>query len=320
MEVWLWPGNVYLDAALFGLALVLDLLLPEPPNAVHPVVWMGKCIAFFERTGLRQGMRAQFVWGLILAVALPLFFAVVAGAAAFGLRQLSPAAYVIVGAVLLRSVFTVRGLGRAGLRVEKALSQGHVEAARHDLRSLVSRDTSQLSPTQAAGAAVESVAENTTDSFVGPWLAFAVFGIPGAFCYRAVNTLDSMIGYRGKHEWLGKASARLDDALNFFPARIAAMLLLTAGAARGLDVKQGWAVMRRDRRLTASPNAGWTMGAAAGLLGVGLEKPGHYLLGKGLREPAARDIGTAVGLCYAVAILGAILAGGVAMARACVAA
>jgi adenosylcobinamide-phosphate synthase len=318
MEAWLWPGNVYLDATLFGLAFLLDALLPEPPNAVHPVVWMGKCIAFFERIGLGYGARVQFAYGIVLAIGVPLFFAALAGAAAFGLRQLSPAAYVIVGAVLLRSVFTVRGLGRVGRRVEAALAKGDIATARRNLRSLVSRETAQLSPSQAAGAAVESVAENTTDSFIAPWLAFGLFGLPGAFCYRAVNTLDSMIGYRGRHEWLGKASARLDDALNYFPARIAALLLLAAGAMRRLDVEQGWAVMRRDRRLTASPNAGWTMSAAAGLVGVALEKPGHYLLGKGLRESTARDIGTAVGLCYAVAILGAILAGGVTLARACV--
>ena len=318
MALWLWPGNVYLDISAFGLALFLDLVLPEPPNAIHPVVWMGKCIHFFERIGLPLGSRIQFAYGLLIALASPLFFGVLVGVAGYGLRQVSPVAYVLVGAIMLRSVFTVRGLGKAGKQVEEVLSQGDVDAARRDLRSLVSRDTSKLSKSQAAGAAIESVAENTTDSFVAPWLAFAVFGLPGAYCYRVVNTLDSMIGYREKYEWLGKASARLDDGLNFLPSRISALLLLAAGVVRKVDARRGWSVMRRDHGLTASPNAGWTMSAASGLLGVALGKPGHYLLGEGLREPVARDIGAAVTLCYAVGVLGALVAGSVTLFRACV--
>ncbi|MBM4404588.1 MAG: cobalamin biosynthesis protein CobD [Chloroflexi bacterium] len=317
MERWLWPGNVYLDAGLLGLALLLDLLLPEPPNAAHPVAWIGKGTAFCERRAPKHGKLRHLCYGLLMAIGLPLFVAVAVGAIAYGLRALSPIAYVLIGALLLRGVFTVRGLGRAGRQVERDLAAGNIACARESLRSLVSRETAQLSPSQAAGAAVESVAENTTDSFIAPWLAFGLLGLPGAFFYRAVNTLDSMIGYRGRYEWLGKASARLDDALNFIPARVSAMLLLAAGLLRRLDARRGWRIMRRDHALTASPNAGWTMGAAAGLLGVALEKQGHYLLGEGLREPSAGDIGRAVALCYAVGLLGAVAACGVTLARAC---
>jgi len=121
----------------------------------------------------------------------------------------------------------------------------------------------------------------TTDSYVAPWLAFALFGLPGAAAYRALNTLDSMIGYRGRYEHLGKASARLDDLVNLLPARLAALLMLAAGALRRLPARRGSRIALRDRRRTASPNAGWTIGAFAGLLGVALEKAGHYRIGDG---------------------------------------
>ena len=108
------------------------------------------------------------------------------------------------------------------------------------LRSLVSRDARALTGPQVAMAAIESAAENTTDSYVGPWLAFALFGLPGAVAYRALNTLDSMIGYRGRYEHLGKASARLDDLANLAPARLSALLMLAAGALRRLPARRGW--------------------------------------------------------------------------------
>ena len=182
--------------------------------------------------------------------------------------------------------------------------------ARHSLRGLVSRDATELSEPLVAAAAIESVAENTTDSFVAPWLAFALLGLPGAFAYRGVNTLDSMIGYRGRYEYLGKASARLDDFLNFIPARLSALLLLLAGVVTSCSVRQGWQTALHEHRLTASPNAGWTIAAAAGLLGVALEKPGHYLIGGEYSQPTAVDIGGAVRLAYIVAVLGLVVAMG----------
>jgi adenosylcobinamide-phosphate synthase len=129
------------------------------------------------------------------------------------------------------------------------------------------------------GTTVESVAENASDSFVAPLFYYAVLGLPGAVAYRAVNTLDAMIGYHGRYEYLGKASARLDDALNFIPARLTAALLLAAGALCGGDVRSGWRVLGRDGNATESPNAGRPMATMAGLLRVQLEKLGHYCLG-----------------------------------------
>ena len=160
------------------------------------------------------------------------------------------------------------------------------------------------------------MAENTTDSYIGPWLAFALLGLPGAFAYRAVNTLDSMIGYRGKYEYLGKASARLDDLINLVPARLSAGLIVAAGALCRLPAGQGYRWAMAGRKLTASPNAGWTIGAMSGLLGVALEKAGHYRIGDGLNVPAPRHIGVSGRVALLVAAIGAPLAVGVLALRA----
>ena len=318
MTWWLpWHPDWQFNVAVLLIALALDILLPEPPSAVHPVVWMGKVISALERLAARAGNTVAFLLGALMAVAVPALFAAAAWLAVVALFALGDIPFLIGAAVLLKTTFAVRGLASAAGETQRSIEDSDIHLARHSLRGLVSRDAAELSEPLVAAAAIESVAENTTDSFIAPWLAFALLGLPGAFAYRAVNTLDSMIGYRGKYEYLGKASARLDDLLNFVPARIAAALLLLAGALSGWQARQGWRTALREHRLTASPNAGWTIAAMAGLLGVSLEKPGHYRLGSGLREPAAVDIGRAVRLMYVAAALGGVLTVGlIALIRA----
>jgi adenosylcobinamide-phosphate synthase len=212
-------------------------------------------------------------------------------------------------------MFTAKGLANAAMKTARDLRNEDLETARLHLRSLVGRDPATLTPPQVAAAAIESVAENSTDSYIGPWLAFALFGLPGAFAHKAVNTLDSMIGYHGRYEYLGKAAARLDDFINLLLARLSAVLILFGGLLLGLPAGRGWRVMWRDHGKTESPNAGWTMGAMSGLLGVSLEKPGHYHLGKGFRETLPDDIRLAVRVGYGAAALGAAVAIGMLMAR-----
>lgn len=305
----MWSGDWRIEAATLLGAIVLDLVAREAPPALHPVVWMGRLIALLE--GLSPGPDrriASLVAGVGMAVFVPVAAGGLAWLAAAGLREVGSIAYVAAGSVLASTTFAVRGLGRAATRTRSAMESGDGEGARRSLRSLVSRDTRALAPPLVAMAAIESVAENTTDSFVGPWLAFALFGLPGAFAYRAINTLDSMIGYRGRYEHLGKAAARLDDLVNLIPARLSALLMLVVGRVLcGMPAGRGWRIAVRDRRLTESPNAGWTIASAAGLLGVALEKTGHYRIGDGLRDPAPADIGAAVRLAFAVSAVAAPL-------------
>ena len=309
-----WFEGFALNAAILGVAVVLDLLLPEPPSAIHPVVWFGRSTSGLKRLA-PNGSVAAFVFGFGMVVAVVGTATVVAWIAMNLLLLIHPAAYVVGGAVLLRTTFTVAGLKSAAYRTRRELADGRLIAARESLRSLVSRDASRLSPPLVAAAAIESVAENSTDSVAGPWLAFALFGVPGAVAYRAVNTMDSVVGYHGDYEYLGKFAARLDDVVNLIPARLCALLLLSSGRAASLPFRQGWRVMWRDRSKTASPNAGWTMSAMAGLLGVQLEKCGHYRLGEGLRPPTAGDIDRALAVLTRTAVLVALVALGLLALR-----
>ncbi|MDE0233734.1 MAG: adenosylcobinamide-phosphate synthase CbiB [bacterium] len=290
------------------LAVALDAFLPDLPNRIHPVAWMGRAINSLQRLSPSKPTPAV-LFGAVLALGVVGVSAVVSHLVVEGLLNMGEPAYVLGGALILRYTFTVRGLSRAARRVRNSLELGRLDEARAGLRSLVSRDPSSLDQPLIAAAAIQSVAENTTDSFVGPWLAFSIFGVPGAVAYRAVNTLDSMLGYRGAYEYLGKVSARLDDLVNLIPARVSALLLLLSGFWQRLPAARGWRTLRMDRRLTPSPNAGWTMGAMAGLLGVRLEKQGQYCLGGKLDPPAAHHIDQAVRLAErtaAIAFFGAL--------------
>ncbi len=288
-------------------AVAIDLLLPEPPNRFHPVVWMGNSTSFLERKLRRGGRRTQLLMGLlstILVASSGTLFALVTASA---LLWIHPVVFVIGGGLMLRTTFTVRGLRTAALETHRQLQQPDLDLARQSLRNLVSRDPSHLSQPQIVGAALESVAENTTDGYIAPWLFFALAGIPGAFLYRAVNTMDSMVGYRGKFEYYGKSAAILDDLVNLVPARIATVFMLIAGLALGKDFSSGLATAKRDRGLTASPNAGWTMSAMSGLLRVRLEKSGHYVLGSGFADPKSRHILDSISISQLVAVQGVLL-------------
>ena len=310
----IWWDNLALNALALVLAVALDRLLPEPPSRVHPVVWMGRAVAILQRW-VPGSPVAAFVYGCAIVAAVVGISSALAWLVVTALMWAGPLAYVAGGAVVLRTTFTVRGLSAAASETRRALEEDRIDEARASLRSLVSRDATSLSAALVAASAIESVAENTTDSYVGPWLAFALLGVPGAMAYRAVNTLDSMIGYRGRYEYLGKAAARLDDAVNLVPARVSALLLLAAGAMGRLPVSRAWRTVRRDGSRTASPNAGVTISAMAGLLGTRLEKPGYYCIGEGMSEPEPSDIGKAIRIAERAALLALVLVFGLLAAR-----
>lgn len=269
--------------AVLLLAVALDLLLGDPPNRLHPVSWIGKLIWLGRSWALHLPREILALYGVLLIVTV----GVVTIMGALFAQALTNLLWwpLALGAQawLLKCSFSIRGLVAAVWQVRDALAEGKLAAARGAARvHLVSRRTDDLDAGATAGAAVESLAENLTDSWTAPLCFYLVAGLPGAWLYRAVNTADAMIGYReGMLEQLGGASARLDDMLNWIPARLGA-LALCAGAWLGRESASGaWTVMRRDGDLTASPNAGKTMATMAGALGVTLEKLGHYRLGDG---------------------------------------
>jgi adenosylcobinamide-phosphate synthase len=296
-----------MSALTLALALVIDGLWGEPPNPVHPVAWMGRALRALKRLAPERGRWAQLGWGTAVAFGLPAAFAGLAWALERALHPY-PLLSVLLLAPVLKSMFALRALGEAADGVKRALAGSEdLPQARYALRSLCSRDPSQLDSPLLVAATVESVAENASDSFVAPLFYYALFGLPGAVAYRVVNTLDASIGYRGKYEYLGKAAARLDDLLNLVPARITAALLLLAGVP-ARSARRGWRVMARDGGRTESPNAGRPMAAMAGLLGVELEKPGHYKLGDAEEALAVKKIDQAWRLVLGAAALASVAA------------
>ncbi|MBI5952066.1 MAG: cobalamin biosynthesis protein [Chloroflexi bacterium] len=286
------------------LALLFDLLLGDPPNRFHPTAWMGNLIAFlfkFRPHGNRLAELAYGVFILLIGVTL----SVLAGIAITQLINLlipnhqSPITYLLI-ALFLKLTLSLRGLDRAARDVQFALQAGNLPEARRLLSwHLVSRDTSQLDESKVSAAAIESVAENSSDGIIAPLFFFALGGLPAAFAYRFINTADSMLGYHDEErEWLGKVPARLDDLLNFIPARLAGLFIVLSAPFCGASLTQAWKIMWRDSNQTASPNAGIPMSAMAGALGVELEKIDHYALGKGLQLPSAKDISRARRLLY----------------------
>jgi adenosylcobinamide-phosphate synthase len=274
-------------ALVVVIAVGLDLAFGDPPNRLHPVAWIGRALAAGQRRLSAGGPARLLVAGALLTLGV---VGVGAGAGvlvALVAAALGPAGLVLE-AVALKSTLSWRGLAAAARSVAAALERGDLEHARASLGwHLVSRPTAILDAGQVASGAIESVAENLTDALVAPVAFFVVFGLPGALAYRALNTADTMLGYReGPLEHFGKVAARVDDLANLVPARLAALAIVIAS---GAAAAAAWSVMARDHARTASPNAGWTMAAMAGALGVTLQKPAAYRLGRG-PMPVAGDI------------------------------
>ena len=285
------PHDWRLALATVLLAAFFDVTVGEPPNALHPVVWMGRLIGALMGRRPRGRPRAEFAYGVFIVL-------VTAGSAAaagllltVGLRYLPWWAALPIGAGVLKTAFSLRGLVRAGHDVQRALA-GDSDAARARLSALVSRSP-DLDPPQIVSATVESLAENLTDSVVSPLLLFALLGLPGALAYRAVNTMDAMIGYRDEREYVGKAAARTDDAANWVPTRIAALLIVAVAGLRR-RTRAAWAALRTQHRPEHGPNKTLAIATMAGALGVQLEKPGAYVLGTPERPLTAGVIGDAI--------------------------
>lgn len=260
------------------LAVGLDLAFGEPRSRWHPVAGFGRGLRWLEgRLKRRTASRGTGALLAGLGVSWALGWAAGRVARRLGWKG------VLLEAVALKVAFSARGLREAADSVREALEGGRLDEARRLVGwHLVSRPVEDLSAAHVASATVESVAENLTDSVVAPLACYALWGLPGAWAYRALNTADAMWGYRDpRYERLGKAAARLDDLANLLPARLAAGMLAAGAHLAGEDGRAALRVMRRDHRAPASPNAGWTMAAMAGALGVSLEKPGAYRLGEG---------------------------------------
>ena len=271
------------------LAMLVDRWLGEPPRRLHPVVWMGCYLGWIGRrlpygrpaAAFLLGMTAWLTGAAIVAAAYAYAGALVA--------ECPQWLAVLATALLLKPLFALRMLLVEAGSVELALGVS-LESGRCRLRRIVSRDTARLDAAGVRESALESLAENLSDSVVAPLFWFALFGLPGAALYRFANTADAMWGYRGRWEWAGKFAARADDLLNLIPARLTALALSMVGRNRLQALRR----LRREAGHTSSPNSGWPMAALALSLGIRLRKPGVYVLNEWGAAPAAADVTTAL--------------------------
>jgi adenosylcobinamide-phosphate synthase len=302
------------------LALLLDALIGDPAwlyrRVPHPVVVIGRAVAWLERRWLDPDQPPSVLRrrGLMVALAIVLASAL----AGFGLQWLclqAPFGWLLLG-LMMSSLLAQRGLYDHVEAVAAGLSQG-LGQGRAAVAHIVGRDPEQLDAPAVARAAIESTAENFADGVVAPLLWGALLGLPGMLAYKAINTLDSMIGHRSpRYADFGLFAARLDDVVNWLPARLAALLILAAASFfSGTTPAAGWRAMRRDAALHRSVNAGWPEAAMAGCLGLRLAGPRRYggelvedaWMGEGTPLATPADIRRAQGLLVGACIVAGVL-------------
>jgi adenosylcobinamide-phosphate synthase len=271
------------SASILALAMVIDAVFGEPPDRFHPTVWMGNVIAYLKLRLRDENPAVEKANGVLLCVGVVALFAVPAFLIVFFTRFFfGPIPYVIISAILLKLTFAWKCMGHYTMPIAKSLEQNDLDGAKRWLHFVVRRDPATLDERLVISAAVESIAESTTDGVTSPLLFYALFGVAGAFAFRVVNTLDSMVGYRDAANFnIGWFSAKIDTILNYVPSRLTGALIALAALFLGERWQDSWRIMLRDRRNMASLNAGWTIGAMAGALGTKLEKLGVYSLGDG---------------------------------------
>ena len=270
----------------------LDCLLGDPLSAAHPVVLMGKLISFLEkrlRARFPKTPQGERTAGTIMALLVPLVSAGAGLLLLYFAWRVHPWAYFAVSAFLCWQCFAARCLVTEAKKVVTCLETQGLAAGRRQVAMLVGRDTENLSEEQVIKAAVETVAENTSDGVVAPLLWMVLLGAAGGLFYKAINTMDSMVGYKNeKYLHFGRAAAKLDDGANYIPARLSALAMIGAAFLLKLDGRGAWRVWRRDRRNHASPNSAQTESACAGALGVRLGGDASYF-GQLYKKPTIGD-------------------------------
>ncbi len=310
-----------LYALLIG--FVIDLIVGDPHSIPHPVVGIGKLISWIEKLVRRLFPATECgerIAGGVLWVIVVLVSTAVPASILCLCHWLSPWLRLAIESIMCWQILATKSLRDESMKVYRALETGDLEKSRYAVSMIVGRDTATLDDAGVTRAAVETVAENTSDGVVAPLLFVAIGGAPLGFFYKAVNTMDSMLGYvEMPYKNIGFIPAKLDDVMNYIPSRFSAFLMLVAGLVTKLDVKNGWLIFKRDRYNHASPNSAQTESVCAGLLGLRLAGDAWYhgvlhkkqYIGDQVREIEHRDIPRTCRLLYVTALLALVLCFGI---------
>ena len=303
---------------LYSTAFLLDLILGDPHHWPHPIRWIGNSISWMQQKirTVCHSEPALYIGGAVLWVVIVGVTWLVTWAVISGLSSINIWLGRLVELWLAYTILAGRCLSDAAMDVYRALDSGSLENSRRQLSYIVGRDTSQLNETQITRGVVETVAENTVDGVIAPLFYLFLGGVPLAMAYKAINTLDSMVGYKNeKYKAIGCVSARIDDLANLIPARISWLLLTMAAWCLKLDVRQAFKIGWRDRYQHKSPNCGWPEATVAGALGVRLGGPNSYFgelvekpwIGDPLREINQQDIKLTIRLMFIASAIALIL-------------
>ena len=287
-----------LNLFIIVIAIVIDVIFGELPTKIHPVVWMGKLIDLFK--GYLINYRSK-ISGIILTFCIVMIFTLATYVLLY-LLTFNYLIYIFISSLILSTTFAIRVLLNSAESMKNDINH-NIKKARQSMSYLVSRNTMELNEEDLISATIETLTENITDSVIAPLFYAFIFGVPGAVAYRVINTLDAMVGYKTPEKIkIGWFPAKLDDILNFIPARITGILVVTAAAFLRLNWKNSYNVMKRDARKPDSPNSGFSMAAAAGALDIKLEKIGYYKIGDEL-SPLTTDKITEAVLLAKITIL-----------------
>ncbi len=274
--------GLFTDAVfIFILAFLIDVVLGEIPDRIHPTVGIGNVIKFLKPKCKNKNPKIEKANGALMLIIIVLLFSMPVFLGLWAIRfYFGSIPYIIIGAILFKSTFAIKCMRRYTVPIAKSLKEGSLDGARKFLPYIVRRDPNTLNERQIISAAVESIAESTTDGITGPFFFYAFLGVPGAFIYRVINTHDSMVAYKTPELVnIGWFSAKMDTLANYIPARLTAILMVIAAGLVGENSKESYRILKRDKNKLASPNAGWTISAMAGALDTQLSKPGYYALG-----------------------------------------
>ena len=295
---------------IIGFAIMLDLIFGDPKNRYHPTAWIGNFIGNLVPLFKNENVNLEKFGGILIVlistavVGILLITLNLKLDSIIGNEFVNIIVIIVVSAILLKTTMAIRGMEKHALAVTNALENDDIDEARVNLAMITKRKTKNLDKNHILSGVLESISENTVDGITGPMFYFALFGLPGAFVYRVINTIDSMIGYKTEmFKNLGWFGANCDNILNYIPSRLTAMTMVLGAMLLRHDWKNCYEIFKRDGKKTDSPNAGYPMAALAGALGTKLEKIEHYSLGTDIQEITSKKVKDAIALMKITSLL-----------------